>query len=239
MGDSAKNVPIALVAIVLLGLSGLLFANLMGAVDIGRWGRGLAGARSPEEDPARLWVRAQAYYLRNNTTWAAATARRVTYLDPRHKPARKLLAAIYLREKNYPAALEQSRESVRLDPTDMTALIGYGIALEGLGKKDQARAAFEKVLKSPFSTSRMRDEVTVRLAELDPSSAGRKSSGPYAGLDPAAAALFADIPSPSPSPSARPRPFPTSSPSPLSLTPLFRPTPSAPVLPEIPDPVVR
>jgi len=196
MGDTDKNLPLIGAVIALLALCMFLFASITGAFEKnGGWWNRVSSVRSPQEDPDLLWEKAQKYYGQGNREWAAMTARRITYLAPRHKDSRKLLAALALQDKDFAAARRYCGEVLGIDPSDMSAMIGLGNALKGLKQYEQARTAYEKALGSPYSLPVFKAEATIALADLEPL---LKKTGKAA---------------------ARSMPLPDASPTPFSLPP--------------------
>lgn len=70
---------------------------------------------------------------------------RATELDPKFSDARYNLALLYLRQKEYPKALTQLEEAVRLRE-DADYLINYGVVLRELNRFPASQAALEKAL---------------------------------------------------------------------------------------------
>jgi tetratricopeptide (TPR) repeat protein len=190
MGDTAKTLPLLGAVIVLLALCGFLFASLTGAFEKNSWWARIASVRTPEEDPDFLWERAQKYYKQGNREWAGITARRISYLAPRHKDSRKLLAALALQDKDYATARRYCGEVLGIDPSDRSAMIGLGNALKGLKQYEQARVTFEKVLNFPYSLPAEKEEATIALADLQPllkksgKSSAKKPTAPATGTPP-------------------------------------------------------
>lgn len=169
MGDTEKNLPLIGTVIALMAVCAFLFASLTGAFEkSGGWWNRVSTMRSPQEDPDMLWEKAQKYHSQGNREWAAMTARRITYLDPRHKDSRKLLAAFALQDNDFAAARRFCGEVLSIDPSDMSAMIGLGNALKGLKQYEQAQVAYEKALDSPHSLPAFKEEATVALADLEP-----------------------------------------------------------------------
>jgi tetratricopeptide (TPR) repeat protein len=68
--------------------------------------------------------------------------------DPDSALARNNLGTIYLKRRDWSRALEQFTIAVRRDPTDVDVALNRAVALSALGRKDDARAAAETLLRN-------------------------------------------------------------------------------------------
>ncbi len=74
--------------------------------------------------------------------------------NPDSALARNNLGTIYLKRRDWPRALEQFTIAVRRDPTDVDVALNRAVALSALGRKDDARAAAETLLRNLPSDAR-------------------------------------------------------------------------------------
>jgi predicted Zn-dependent protease len=79
------------------------------------------------------------------------------------------LGRLYLDEKRWAEAVWALSEAARLDPTYAAAFVALGDAEAGLGKKDAARAAWQKALATPLGQRdlSLQADLDARLKELD------------------------------------------------------------------------
>ena len=170
--------------------------------------------------------RAQEYYADANkdttmATMAKACCRRILILNPRHIRARKMLAALFLKDKNFADAETECRAALLLDPTDLTARLGLASALRGQKKNKEALDIYHKVYDDAKANFFQKDEAERNLKELDPT------------FTPTLPAYLLPTPFPSPSGGAKelnpptdfnPKPSPAATPA--APTPNTAPLPS-------------
>jgi tetratricopeptide (TPR) repeat protein len=154
---------------ILVGFAVLLVgggAVLTGAFDPGEWFRSLNATKHPIEDTDLLYANATLRFQDNDNLSAGALARRILILNPNDVRARKLLAAVALRQKDYATVEKECSAALRIDPTDMTARIGLGTALRARGKTLEAAAAFKGV-KDDSLIGQHRDEANLHLLQME------------------------------------------------------------------------
>jgi len=88
-------------------------------------------------------VRAQSF---GELEHALALYDRVIAIQPDYAEAWNRRATVFLTQENYPEALRDVNEALRLEPRHFGAWGGLGAVLEGLGSKDEAIAAYQKAL---------------------------------------------------------------------------------------------
>jgi cytochrome c-type biogenesis protein CcmH/NrfG len=130
------------------------------------WWRDVASATSPYEDTDYLYDQASQFYRNDDRALAHDVARRILILQPGHKNAHKLLAAIYLKNQDFASALAECREVSRIDPTDVTSQLGMASALREMGHSEEASRILETVIQSEHSTREERDEAEFRLSQV-------------------------------------------------------------------------
>jgi len=69
-------------------------------------------------------------------------------LDPDQALARNNLGTLYLKRQQWAEALEQFTIAVRRDPTDVDVALNRAVALDALGRREDARAAAETLLRN-------------------------------------------------------------------------------------------
>ena len=111
----------------------------------------------PVDDPDFLYARAEEYYRAGELGMAHDVANRAVIVAPKYARAHKLLAAIYLKNKNYPEALKASEAAAQLDPTDPNAQLGIGSSLKEMGRTDEAEKIYQKLLKSDTASDEHRE----------------------------------------------------------------------------------
>jgi tetratricopeptide (TPR) repeat protein len=160
-----RNIFLTIIAVfgVLIVGSG---AVLTGAIDPSAWFRELNATKHPVEDTDLLYANATLRFQDNDNLSAGTLARRILILNPNDVRARKLLAAVALRQKDYETAEKQCAEALRIDPTDMTARIGLGTAQRERGKMVEAAATF-KGIKDDSTIGQHRDEANLHLLEME------------------------------------------------------------------------
>ena len=89
-------------------------------------------------------VQAQAF---GDLDHARALYDRVIAIQPDYAEAWNRRATVFLTQENYPEALRDVNEALRLEPRHFGAWGGLGAVLERLGSKDEAVAAYEKALE--------------------------------------------------------------------------------------------
>lgn len=72
---------------------------------------------------------------------------RVIVLQPDYAEAWNRRATVFLAKSNYPEALRDVNEALRLEPRHFGAWAGLGAVLESLSAEDEAIAAYEKALE--------------------------------------------------------------------------------------------
>jgi protein O-GlcNAc transferase len=72
--------------------------------------------------------------------------RQILAQNPRHAPSLHMLGALALQHRQYDAAAELIGKSISLQPNIAEAHGNLGVALEGLGRADQAIASFRRAL---------------------------------------------------------------------------------------------
>jgi len=110
--------------------------------------------------------KAKRYFFENNRPLAIEEANQVVALSPTHKEAYKLLGACYGIDKNMEAAAAAYKEACDIDPNDPEALLGFGVALEGVGSNEEARSVYQKVARHPVSTQVQRNQARSYLKAL-------------------------------------------------------------------------
>jgi cytochrome c-type biogenesis protein CcmH/NrfG len=143
------------------------------------WWHEIAAARSPYEDTDYLYDQANQFYKNDDRALARDVARRILILQPAHKNAHKLLAAIYLKNQDYGSALAECREVSRIDPADITSRFGMASALREMGHSEEASRVLETVIQSAHSTPSERDEAEFRLSQVqNPETPAAKPDAP-------------------------------------------------------------
>lgn len=89
-------------------------------------------------------VNAQA---QGNLELAKALYDRVIAIQPGYAEAWNRRATVFLAEENYPEALRDVNEALRLEPRHFGAWGGLGAVLESLGAKEEALEAYKKALE--------------------------------------------------------------------------------------------
>jgi tetratricopeptide (TPR) repeat protein len=79
---------------------------------------------------------------------AETSYRAALQYNPDSAIARNNLGTIYLKRKDWPRALEQFTFAARRDPTDVDVALNRMMALAALGRKEDARAAAEALLRT-------------------------------------------------------------------------------------------
>ena len=72
---------------------------------------------------------------------------RVIAIQPTYAEAYTRRAALFLVDENFPEALRDLNEAIRLEPRHFGAWTGLGRILETLGAKDEALEAYREALK--------------------------------------------------------------------------------------------
>ena len=210
MGDDTRRNTLLIGAIAALFLCGIFGATLTGYLDWGRIGSDLVNGHAPAEDADMMWQRAQDFRDASHkdpaqTVFAIAAARRVVILSPHHVPARKMLAAYALVDKNWDEAEKQCREILGVDPGENTARLGLGAALKGKNSpasRDEAKKIYHQIWDDPKADGLQKDEASRSLRDLDP-----KWTAPPPSY------LMAPVnPSPAPSPTEPVNPSPNAPP---------------------------
>jgi len=122
--------------------------------------------RPPAKTSAWHFQKAKRYFFENNRPLAIEEANQVVALSPTHKDAYKLLGACYGIDKNMEAAAAAYKEACAIDPNDPEALLGFGVALEGVGSDEEARSVYQKVARHPVSTDAQRNQARAYLKTL-------------------------------------------------------------------------
>jgi len=78
---------------------------------------------------------------------AKALYDRVIAIQPGYAEAWNRRATLFLAEENYPEALRDVNEALRLEPRHFGAWGGLGAVLESLGAKEEALEAYKKALE--------------------------------------------------------------------------------------------
>lgn len=78
------------------------------------------------------------------------------------------LGKLYLEGQRWAEAAAALGEAVRLDPTYAAAWVALGDAQAGAGKKDEARAAWQKALETPLGRRdlSLQSDLEERMREL-------------------------------------------------------------------------
>jgi arylsulfatase A-like enzyme/predicted negative regulator of RcsB-dependent stress response len=98
---------------------------------------------------------------------------------PASAPLRHRLGRLLLEVKRYNEAERQLREAQALEPRFLDVYVALGAALDGLGRKDEARAVYERVREiAPESSEAGEAAVALGLAPSSPAPAGSPSSAP-------------------------------------------------------------
>ncbi len=97
-------------------------------------------------------------------------AKRAVSLDPKRLDAHDLLASIYLQSDELNLSIQQSRESLKIDPNDEQAIFHLMIALRKSGRKEEVAELVQRLVqvRQDQQTERQRKKV-YRLIE-EPSS---------------------------------------------------------------------
>lgn len=90
-----------------------------------------------------------------------------TSLDPSFHDARFNVATVLLDVGDYAGAKAQLERVLQANPDDLDLQVALGVALRGLKQFDQARAAWERVVKSAPRRSRVRGDALFNLAVLE------------------------------------------------------------------------
>jgi len=93
-----------------------------------------------------LMTRAMDAMEYGDTDHARALLDRVILIAPEFPEAWNRRAVIFLNEDNYPEALRDLNEVLRLEPKHFGAWTGLGIILEGMGADAEALEAYEEAL---------------------------------------------------------------------------------------------
>ncbi len=97
---------------------------------------------------------------------ALALYDRVLSIQPGYAEAWNRRATIYLSQQNYPEALRDVNEALRLEPRHFGAWGGLGAVMESLGSTDEALIAYEKALEIyPLFPSAKKGIARIRLAQ--------------------------------------------------------------------------
>jgi tetratricopeptide (TPR) repeat protein len=83
-----------------------------------------------------------------NDAAAETSYRAALQHNPDSAIARNNLGTIYLKRRDWPRALEQFTLAARRDPTDVDVALNRMMALDALGRKEDARAAAEALLRT-------------------------------------------------------------------------------------------
>lgn len=159
-------------------------------------------------------------YRAKKTDEALDWLRKGVALFPASAPLRHRLGRLLLEKKSYSEAENELREAQALEPRFLDVYVALGAALDGLGRKEEARAVYERVREiAPDSTEAGEAAVALGLA---PASA---SPSPSPGAAPAAPAASSPVPGVSPRPSA------VSPASPAAAQPSTAPPPVTPPKP--------
>lgn len=88
-------------------------------------------------------------------------------LDPQYVDTRFNKAGVLLDAGDYEGAKAELDTITQIAPDDMAARVALGVALRGLGKHDQARGAWENVVKKASRRSRVRADALFNIAILE------------------------------------------------------------------------
>jgi tetratricopeptide (TPR) repeat protein len=158
---------LSLTTVALLALATVhLFADPFG---LHRFWSEVRAQKLPYQDPVYLQERAQFYYSNGDRALAHDISQRILMITPNNKEAYKLLAAIYLKDKNYRKAEEAARAATRIDPTDGYAQLAVGESLQGQGLEDAAIQAYRAVIASKTTDARQREIAVEKLDRIKPS----------------------------------------------------------------------
>ncbi|KCZ91678.1 tetratricopeptide repeat protein [Hyphomonas johnsonii] len=84
---------------------------------------------------------------------------RVIMIDPEYAEAWNRRAGLFLIDENFPEALRDINEALRIEPRHFGAWAGLGIMLETMGAEDEALDAYREALKIyPLMTQAMQAE---------------------------------------------------------------------------------
>jgi tetratricopeptide (TPR) repeat protein len=119
----------------------------------------------PELNADALYLEAMRLYNQGDNTLATEVAQRITRLHKEYIPAHKLLAALYLQNKNYSAAAEQCRAVLQVDPTDISSRVALGTALKEMKQFDNAIAVLQAILEDPQVKGVVREEANQQMIE--------------------------------------------------------------------------
>jgi tetratricopeptide (TPR) repeat protein len=89
---------------------------------------------------------AMAYGMQRNYGEAEKSLTTFLSVNPEDYPAWELLADVRITQKRYEAALEAARRMVLLEPDKAKPYIFMSESFRQLGKKEEARQAYEKAL---------------------------------------------------------------------------------------------
>lgn len=173
MDEDTRRNTLFIGVIVLLGLCVLVGATMGGYIDWGKEVEAMRTARPPAENPDLLWESAQEFYADADRdpkmkALAEGTARRILIVDPKYLRARKMLAALHLKDKEWQDAEVQCRTVLTADPKDVTARLGLGAALRGQNKNKEAVEAYRAVWNDGTAGVLQKDEASRNLQALDP-----------------------------------------------------------------------
>lgn len=115
-------------------------------------------------DDAVSWLRLmELSWALSDTPGAAAAAQRVLQLDPERYQAHLVLGLIAQSQGQWQTALDRFQQAARLAPDLAEPLILSGLALEQLGRPDQAAQCYRQALERQPDDPRLR-QLLVRLA---------------------------------------------------------------------------
>lgn len=100
------------------------------------------------EGNANLWaVLGEVYYRKGFEVDARMAFEKALTLDPQQFGALMFFSAYYLDNRDYTAALPLLERAAKLAPTDPSVQLRLGIAYRGMGRYEQAKAAYDEALR--------------------------------------------------------------------------------------------
>jgi tetratricopeptide (TPR) repeat protein len=93
-----------------------------------------------------VMARAVEAQAQGNPALARALYDRVIAIQPGYAEAWNRRATLFLADENYPEALRDVNEALRLEPRHFRAWAGLGAVLESLGAQEEAMAAYRRAL---------------------------------------------------------------------------------------------
>jgi tetratricopeptide (TPR) repeat protein len=104
------------------------------------------------KNPVVRYNLGRAYWLRGDADLARAQFREAVNIQPDYLAPRLALTQIQLSRREFVQALQTTDEVISINPHNLPARVLRSVALQGIGKKDEARAELQSVIRvSPNS----------------------------------------------------------------------------------------